>query len=118
MARIRGIGLFEDKEQIIPGWQGQPKGLLQALWGRGMIGKQMLDKYTLDGCKHPITGIVDLQYSLRHLLSDKELVKECTSPTKVVTKVRVEKFAARTCIYMHLPSLGTGARLHLPLLPK
>jgi hypothetical protein len=44
IARIRGVGLFEDKEQIIPGWQGQPKGLLQALWERGMIDKQMPDK--------------------------------------------------------------------------
>ena len=75
IARIRGVGLFEDKEHFIPGWQGRPKGLLQALWERGMIDEQMLDKYTLDGRKHPITGIVDLQYSLRHLLSEcKDLV--------------------------------------------
>ena len=31
-ARIRGIDLFEEKEQIIVGWQGQPKDLLQVLW--------------------------------------------------------------------------------------
>ncbi|KAI2493034.1 hypothetical protein MHU86_21508 [Fragilaria crotonensis] len=133
-----------------------------------MIDEQMLDKYTLDGRKHPITGIVALQYSLQHLLSEckdfkeeetalqylgtqlgvtvdltpkfhaelagegveynwahakayyrrvpvsrkrgrenfKEHVKECTSPTKVLTKERVEKFAARArayiCTYHHL----------------
>jgi hypothetical protein len=33
-ARIRGVDLFEEKEQIKAGWQGQPKGLLQVLWER------------------------------------------------------------------------------------
>jgi hypothetical protein len=35
-----------------------------------MIDESMLDKCTLDGRKHPITGMVDIQYSLRHLLSE------------------------------------------------
>jgi hypothetical protein len=30
----------------------------------------MLDKYTLDGRKDTVTGKIDLQYSLRHLLSE------------------------------------------------
>jgi hypothetical protein len=38
-----------------------------------MIDEQMSDKYTLDGCKHPITGVVDLQYSMQHLLSECKL---------------------------------------------
>ena len=67
IARIRGVDLFQDKEIIKPGWQGQPKGLLQALREQGLIDEQvLLDKYTPDGCKDPITGVVDLQYSLRH----------------------------------------------------
>jgi hypothetical protein len=58
------------KEQILRGWEGQPKGLLQALWERGIIDEQQLEKYTLDGRRNPITGVVDLQYVLRHLLSE------------------------------------------------
>ena len=167
-ARIRGIDLYDEKEQILLGWEGQPKGLLQALWERGMIDEQQLERYTLDGRKNPVTGIVDLQYSLRYLLSEckdfkdeetalqylgtqlgvtvdltpkfhaelagegieycwaqaksyyrrvpvsrkrgrenfKELVRECTSSQSVITKDRVEKFAARArayiCTYHHL----------------
>ena len=172
IARIRGIDLFQDKEIIKPVWQGQPtKGLLQALWEQGLIDQQALDKYTLDGRKDPITGVVDLQYSLKHLLSEctdfkeeetalqylgtqlgvtvdltpkfhaelagegieynwahaksyyrrvpvsrkkgrenfKALVRECTSPAMVLTKGRVQKFAARArayiCTYFYLEQI-------------
>jgi hypothetical protein len=173
-ARIRGIDLFEEKEQIIVGWQGQPKGLLQVLWERGLILEHSLEKYTLDGRKDAITGIVDLHYSLRNLLAEctdfkeeetalqylgtqlgvtvqltpkfhaelagegveyswahakayyrrvpvsrkrgrenfKDLVKECTSPVKVLTKDRIEKFASRArayiCTYHHLEQVQSG----------
>jgi hypothetical protein len=69
-ARHNGIDLYERKEKIAPGWEGQPKGLLQILWERGLIEHKLLDKYTLDGRKDAITGKVDLQYSLRHLLAE------------------------------------------------
>ncbi len=46
-ARIRGINLFEEKEQIIVRWQGQPKGLLQVLWERGLILEHLLEKILL-----------------------------------------------------------------------
>jgi len=67
-ATTRGISLFENKEQIVPGWEGQPKGLLQVLGERGLIQRDQLEKYTLDGKKDPITQEVDLQFSLRHIL--------------------------------------------------
>jgi hypothetical protein len=35
-----------------------------------VIDEQQLERYTLDGGKNPITGVVDLQYALRHLLSE------------------------------------------------
>ena len=69
-ARIGGVDLFEEKEQIIAGWQGQPKGLLQVLWERGLIPEHSLERYTLDGRKDTITGVVDLHYSLRNLLAE------------------------------------------------
>jgi hypothetical protein len=53
------------------GWQGKPKGLLQALWDR-----ELIDKYKLDGRKDAITGDVDLEFSLRHLMA------ECTDFNK------------------------------------
>ena len=33
----------------------------------------------------------------------KQLVKDCTCPTNVLTKQRIEKFASRARAYMHLP---------------
>ena len=68
-ATNNGIDLFERKEQIVPGWEGRPKGLLQVLWERGLI-EESLEKYTLEGRKDPITGKVDLQLSLRHILAN------------------------------------------------
>ena len=65
-----GIDLFEDKERIIGGWQGQPKGLLQVLWERGLITEASMEKYTVDGRKDAITGSINLQFSLRHLLAE------------------------------------------------
>jgi hypothetical protein len=173
-ARIRGIDLFEEKEHIITGWMGQPKGLLQILWERGLIPEHSLEKYTLDGRRDAITGVVDLHYSLRNLLAEctdfkeeetalqylgtqlgvtvqltpkfhaelagegveycwahakayyrrvpvsrkrgrenfKDLVKECTSPVKVLTKDRIEKFASRArayiCTYHHLEQVHSA----------
>ena len=69
-ARMHGIDLCEQKEQIITGWEGQVKGLVQVLRERGFISEASLDKYTLDGRKDPITGKIDLQFSLRHLLAE------------------------------------------------
>jgi hypothetical protein len=167
-ATRHGINIFEDKQKIIGGWMGQPKGLLQVLWERGLISEALLDKYTLDGCKDSISGEIDLQYSLRYLLAEckdfkeeetalqylgsqlgvrvqltpkfhaelagegveycwaqaksyyrrvpvsrkrgrenfKQLVRECTCPVNVLSKKRIQKFAARArayiCTYHHL----------------
>jgi hypothetical protein len=55
-ARSNNVDLFEHRETVVPGWRGQPKGLLQVLWERGLIEESSLEKYTLDGQKDPITG--------------------------------------------------------------
>ena len=167
-ANRHGVDICEDRPKIIRGWVGQPKGLLQVLWERGFISETSLDKYTVDGRKHPITCEIDLQYSLKHLLAEcidfkeeetalqylgtrlgvkveltpkfhaelagegveycwahakayyrraplsrkrgrenfKQLVRECICPVNVMTKERVEIFAARAqayiCTYHHL----------------
>ncbi|KAI2505686.1 hypothetical protein MHU86_8745 [Fragilaria crotonensis] len=169
-ARVNGVDFFYDKQEIIQGWEGQPKGLLQVLWERGLIvdSNEVLASYTVDGRKDPITGCIDTSSSLRHLLANctdfkyeetalqhlgaqlgvtvlltpkfhaelagegveycwahakshyrrmpvsskrgrenfKLLVKDCTSSVDILTKVRVQKFAARArayiCTYYHL----------------
>jgi hypothetical protein len=63
-ARLHGIDTFEEKQGVIGGWEGTSKGLLQALWERGLISGELLDKYTVDGRKDAITGEIDLQQFL------------------------------------------------------
>ena len=161
-ARNKSVDLFEDRELVAQGWEGQPKGLMQVLWERGLIDTSSLEQYTLDGRKNPITGEVNLRSSLRHILANcndfkdeetaleylgtqlgvtvkltpkfhaelagegieyswahsksfyrrlplsqkkgrenfKQLVRECTCPERVLTKVRIEKFAARARAYI------------------
>lgn len=167
-ATKNSVDLYEDKELINQGWEGRPKGLMQVLWERGLIDTSSLEQYTLEGRKNPITGQVNLQSSLRHILANcndfkdeetaleylgtqlgvtvtltpkfhaelagegveyswahsksvyrrlpisqkkgrdnfKQLVRDCTCPETVLTKVRIEKFAARArayiCTYHHL----------------
>jgi hypothetical protein len=45
-------------------------------WERGLLNEALLDKYTLAGRKDPITGQIDLLYSLRHLLAECRDFKE------------------------------------------
>ena len=169
-ARNNGVDLHYERTEIIHGWEGQPKGLLQVLWERGLISdsKEQLVSYTIDGRKDPITGIVDTNSSLRHQLAKcldfreeetalqhlgaqlgvtvlltpkfhaelagegveycwahaksyyrrkpvsskrgrenfKMLVKDCTCPSEILTRERVQKLAARArayiCTYFYL----------------
>jgi hypothetical protein len=68
-ARNNSIELFDFKEQIAPAWEGQPKGHLQVPAEGGLIDRELLEKYTLDGRKVQLTGKVHLQYSLRNILA-------------------------------------------------
>ena len=59
-ARNNGIKVVGIKEQIAPGWEGKPTGLLQVLGERGLIDRASLDQYiVLEGRKDAITGMVD-----------------------------------------------------------
>jgi hypothetical protein len=69
-ARRKGIALSVDKTAVIQGWEGQPKGLLQVLWERGLLDStKPLNWYTVDGRKDTVTGNVDESSSLRYLMS-------------------------------------------------
>jgi hypothetical protein len=46
---LDAVSPFEEKQGLIGGWERKPKDLLQALWERGWILEEMLDKFTLDG---------------------------------------------------------------------
>lgn len=35
-ARNKSVDLLEDREVVVHGWEGQPKGLMQVLWERGV----------------------------------------------------------------------------------
>ena len=65
-----GIETHKQIDKILPGWEGKSKGLLQVLWDRGLIDPQLLEKYTLEGKKDPITGRSDLQYLLQNLIAE------------------------------------------------
>ncbi len=58
-----GVELFEDKELVNQGREGQPNGLMQALLS-------LLEPYKLEESKNPITGQVNLQSLLCHILAN------------------------------------------------
>jgi hypothetical protein len=72
LSTLRGAtaSTLTSKRLITKGWEGQPKGLLQVLWERGFKDpdKAKANWYTLDGRKDLITGEVDNNLSLRHLM--------------------------------------------------
>ena len=68
--RFHGVDTFEEKQGVIGGWEGNAKGLLHVMYERGMISEELLDKYALDGRQNAMTGEIDLQLSLRHLMAE------------------------------------------------
>ncbi len=69
-ATNNNIKLLDQKATVAPEWVGQPKGHLQVLSERGLIERGSFEKYTLDRRKDNITGIIDLQYSLCHIMAE------------------------------------------------
>jgi hypothetical protein len=52
IAQRNNIPLVFEQQEILKGWQGQPKGMLQVLWEHGFIDGSKLEKYyTLEGRK-------------------------------------------------------------------
>lgn len=76
-----GLPKFVEEEEILEGWEGKPKGLLQVLWERGWIDPAILNPekhYTMDG-KPDEYGHVNKQFSLVHLMANTEdFVNELT----------------------------------------
>ncbi len=49
LANNHQIELTYSENEMIDGWVGRPKGMLQVLWERGWINKLELEKYSVDG---------------------------------------------------------------------
>jgi hypothetical protein len=85
------IEVSDIKEQIAPGWEGKPKGLMQVLGERGLIERALLEKYTLEGRNDAIKGKVDVCYSLRHLMAKcRDFKEEETAIQYLGTQLGVE----------------------------
>jgi hypothetical protein len=68
IAQRNNIPLVFEQQEILKGWQGQPKGMLQVLWERGFIDGSKSEKYyTLEGRKDQFSNI-DLTTSVKMMM--------------------------------------------------
>ena len=76
IAEKHNIDLTYNHQEVIKGWVGRPKGMLQVLWERGFINEQELEKYSGDGKKiyRDDDGNVKPEFK-RYIL--RTLMKEC-----------------------------------------
>ena len=59
IAEQNNIPLFVEEDEVIKGWEGKPKGMLQILWERGWIDEEKPpDYYTIDGRKDVYGNII------------------------------------------------------------
>ena len=69
LCKNKDIPIEEEIDEIIEGWEGKPKGMLQILWERGFIDPaKKKEDYTIDGKKDAF-GNVDPDTSLKRLMS-------------------------------------------------
>jgi len=69
LAQAQGISITIKKPNVLPGWEGKSKGILQILWECGLIDKSNYKAFTLDSQKNPVTGQVDELTSLCSILA-------------------------------------------------
>jgi hypothetical protein len=68
IARRNNIPVIFDMQEIIKGWEGQPKGMLQVLWERGFVdGSQSEKHYTIEGRKDQV-GNIDPETSVKMMM--------------------------------------------------
>jgi hypothetical protein len=52
LCKQKSIPIEEELDEVVEGWEGKPKGMLQILWERGFIDPaKKKEDYTLDGKK-------------------------------------------------------------------
>ena len=76
LANNHQIELTYSEDEMIDGWMGRLKGMLQVLWERGWINVNKLDKYSADGkmCQKDENGKVKEEYK-RYVL--RTLISKC-----------------------------------------
>jgi len=57
------------KPDVLPGWEGKAKGILQILWEHRLIDELNYKSFTLGSQKNPVTGQVDELTSLHAILA-------------------------------------------------
>jgi hypothetical protein len=68
IARRNNIPVVFEMQEIVKGWEGQPKGMLQILWERGFIdGSQSEKYYTIEGRKDQF-GNIDPETSVKMMM--------------------------------------------------
>jgi hypothetical protein len=69
LCKQKNIPIEEELDEVVEGWEGKPKGMLQILWERGFVDpSKKKENYTLQGKKDAF-GKVNPETSLKHLMS-------------------------------------------------
>jgi hypothetical protein len=69
LCKNKDIPIEEEIEEVVEGWEGKPKGMLQILWERGFIDPaKKKEDYTIGGKKEAL-GNIDPETSLKRLMS-------------------------------------------------
>ncbi len=69
LCKQKNIPIEEELDEVVEGWEGKPKGMLQILWERGFVDPlKKKEDYTLQGKKDAF-GKVNPETSLKHLMS-------------------------------------------------
>ncbi len=108
ITKTNGVDLFDDKELVVPVWEGQPKGQMQVLWEGGLMDTSSLVQYTVDGKKTFITGHINLHSSLRHILTNfKDFQEEETALEHLGTQLGI---TVKLTPKFHAKLAGEGAQ--------
>ena len=68
ISQRNNIPLVYNQQEILKGWEGQPKGMLQVLWERGFIDSSKSEKYyTIEGRKDQF-GNIDPSTSVKMMM--------------------------------------------------
>jgi hypothetical protein len=69
LCKQNNIPIEEELDEVVEGWEGKPKGMLQILWERGFIDPaKKKEDYTLQGKKDAFGKVIP-ETSLKHLMS-------------------------------------------------
>ena len=69
LCKNQNLPIEEELDEVVEGWEGKPKGMLQILWERGFIDPaKKKEDYTVDGKKDAFGNVIE-ETSLKHFMS-------------------------------------------------